>query len=415
MLRERESRPAGNRAAEDLTGSGSEISLGDLDAVAEHIDGAIVAVVEPIRVDQVDPDLAQPRRHVDPAALAELAASLDANGQTTAIMVRPAGDRYLIVAGERRWRAARSLGWTKVRAEICTDLDDTRVRWLQLAENVNRDDLSPVEEARAFQALITEGVSRDTLATRLGKTRSYVAQKLRLLDLPASLTLLLDRRALSEGHVRQLLRLRGVYTERHTVTPQLARWRDDAAPELEGEPRLAMAGVFMMALRPEDWPPGFRLTLAFDPDSTGDLLTADAMLALVADISTECPQWAVTATYFAAITALADLSVARLHTLVSGYIGRLHSAIFWVRSHPVEPSPDNALDWLHWWGHRADLRHAGLLHDHEHLIEAALNSVNANASVIAPSNCQSDGPQHEAWQDAVEQVGELTPVGGWSL
>jgi len=159
-----------------------------------------------IPTELIDPDPEQPRKTFDAGRINELAASLAASGQAVAILVRPAGDRYVIVHGERRWRAARQLGWPEIRAEV-REVAAADVPWLSLVENLQRSELSPVEEAEALQRLATAGHTQTTIAGKLGKTQSYVAQKLRLLKLPEDVRQRLNEGALSEGHARQLLRL----------------------------------------------------------------------------------------------------------------------------------------------------------------------------------------------------------------
>lgn len=159
-----------------------------------------------IPTELIDPDPEQPRKTFDAGGINELAASLKASGQAVAILVRPAGDRYVIVHGERRWRAARQLGWPEIRAEV-REVAAADVPWLSLVENLQRSELSPVEEAEALQRLATAGHTQTTIAGKLGKTQSYVAQKLRLLKLPEDVRRRLNEGALSEGHARQLLRL----------------------------------------------------------------------------------------------------------------------------------------------------------------------------------------------------------------
>jgi ParB/RepB/Spo0J family partition protein len=156
----------------------------------------------------IDPDPEQPRKVFDEGALAELAESMAANGLAVPILLRPGPDgRYLIVHGERRWRAAQLLGWQAIPAEV-RDLTPDEAHWISLVENVQRADLSPIEEARAYQLRLAQGLTQAQLAQRVGKDRSYIAQKLRLLTLPAPIVVYLEWKALTEGHARQLLKLR---------------------------------------------------------------------------------------------------------------------------------------------------------------------------------------------------------------
>lgn len=171
-----------------------------------------------ILLTDIDPDPDQPRQHFDAAALQELADSMAATGQAVPITVKPAGARFVIVTGERRWRAAQLLGWPVIRADV-QDIDATTAQWQTLVENIQRAGLTPIEEAQAFQKLVDAGHTQTEIARRIGKTQSYVAQKIRLLRLPAgvqemlnagrpSVPEMLNVGRLSEGHGRQLLRLR---------------------------------------------------------------------------------------------------------------------------------------------------------------------------------------------------------------
>lgn len=159
-----------------------------------------------ILLTQIDVDPNQPRKHFDEAALAELAQSMAANGLAVPILVRPVGERYMIVHGERRYRAAHRLGWVSIPAEV-REMDADAAQWLALVENVQRSNLSPIEEAQAYHARLAQGITQTALAERIGKTQSYIAQKLRLLKLPEVTRGALYFREMTEGHARQLLRI----------------------------------------------------------------------------------------------------------------------------------------------------------------------------------------------------------------
>jgi len=159
-----------------------------------------------INLSLIDRDNEQPRAHFDADKLTELAQSMHSKGLIVPIMVRPSVDRFIIVHGERRYRAAQSLGWDTIRAEV-RDLDATEARWLALIENVQRQDLTPIEEARAYQARLGDGMTQAELGQRIGKSQSYIAQKLRLLTLPSDVQKIVGR-GITEGHARQLLRLK---------------------------------------------------------------------------------------------------------------------------------------------------------------------------------------------------------------
>jgi ParB family chromosome partitioning protein len=138
-------------------------------------------------------------------ALSELAASIEASGLLQPVIVRTTGSGYELVAGERRWRAVQQLGWARVPA-VVRDVDDRALLTLALIENLQRDDLSPMDEARGYDRLQSEfQVSQVEVARLVGRNRATVANSLRLLTLPEDVQQLLDRKALSEGHGRALL------------------------------------------------------------------------------------------------------------------------------------------------------------------------------------------------------------------
>ena len=158
-----------------------------------------------IPIDLIDPSSLQPRTVFDEAKLAELAQSISANGVVQPLLLRRKGTRYELIAGERRWRAAQLAGLSKVPAVIRSVSDD-KVLELALIENIQREDLNPIEEARAYKKLIdTVGLTQETVAERVGRGRSYVTNYLRLLKLPNDLQDLLQRGKLSTGHARALL------------------------------------------------------------------------------------------------------------------------------------------------------------------------------------------------------------------
>jgi len=158
-----------------------------------------------IPIDLIDPSSLQPRTIFDEAKLAELAQSITANGVVQPLLLRRKGPRYELIAGERRWRAAQLAGLSKVPAVIRSVSDD-KVLELALIENIQREDLNPIEEARAYKKLIdTVGLTQETVAERVGRDRSYVTNYLRLLKLPNDLQDLLQKGKLSTGHARALL------------------------------------------------------------------------------------------------------------------------------------------------------------------------------------------------------------------
>jgi ParB family chromosome partitioning protein len=163
--------------------------------------------VREMAVDALDPNPLQPRTILGEAGLRELESSIRESGIVQPIVVRAVGDRYQIIAGERRWRAAQRAGLRTVPVAV-RDVPDDRLLELALVENIQREDLSPLEEAAAYQRLQDElGLSQEDLARKVGKDRSTVANTIRLLRLPPEVRDLLAAERLSAGHGRALLAL----------------------------------------------------------------------------------------------------------------------------------------------------------------------------------------------------------------
>lgn len=159
-----------------------------------------------VAITHISPLPGQPRMHFDEASLDELAASIRARGVIQPIIVRPRGQgRYQLVAGERRWRAAQRAQLHEIPA-IVRDLDEREVMALALIENLQREDLNPVEEARAYRRLSDqESMTQAEIAAMVDKSRSHVANMQRLLDLPEDVLGLVAARSLSIGHARALI------------------------------------------------------------------------------------------------------------------------------------------------------------------------------------------------------------------
>lgn len=162
-----------------------------------------------LRISDVEPKGDQPRKDFDPEALSQLADSIAANGVLQPILVRETrGGMYQIIAGERRWRASKLAGLLEIPA-IVMDADDLTTAQIALIENIQRKDLNPFEEAQAYRELIDGfGLTQEEVSSRLGKSRSAVANSMRLLELPEPVAEKLRSGALSAGHCRALLGLR---------------------------------------------------------------------------------------------------------------------------------------------------------------------------------------------------------------
>ena len=158
-----------------------------------------------VRISEVEPNAAQPRKAFDPAELEALAESLNQYGMIQPITVRMIDGMYQIITGERRWRAARMAGLSEVPVIVIT-ADDKKAAELALVENIQRSDLNPIEEAMGFAALIEEyGLTQEEAAKRIGKSRSAVTNSLRLLNLPESVRKMIENGDLSTGHAKVLL------------------------------------------------------------------------------------------------------------------------------------------------------------------------------------------------------------------
>lgn len=158
-------------------------------------------------MERVRPNRSQPRKHFDTDALEELASSIKVRGVLQPIVVRRAGEEYEIVAGERRWRAAGKAGLTEIPAVI-KELADADVLQVALVENVQRQDLDPLEEAEAYHRLVQDyGHSQEQVAEAVGKNRATIANALRLLKLPAAIMAMLADGRLTAGHARAVMQL----------------------------------------------------------------------------------------------------------------------------------------------------------------------------------------------------------------
>jgi len=167
--------------------------------------GSGIGAISKLPIEQIVPNPDQPRRHFDETALAELAVSIREKGVIQPLVVRAKGDMFEIVAGERRWRAAQRAQLHELPV-VVRDFTDTEVLEIAIIENIQRADLNAVEEAQGFRALIERfGHTQEKLAEVLGKSRSYIANLLRLLNLPDDVQVMVRDGKLSAGHARALV------------------------------------------------------------------------------------------------------------------------------------------------------------------------------------------------------------------
>jgi ParB family transcriptional regulator, chromosome partitioning protein len=184
-------------------GRGLEALLGPTTREQAEASGAL----RELPVASVRPNPFQPRTRMDEGPLDELVASIQASGLLQPVLVRPRNGGYELIAGERRWRAATRLGWAKIPA-VVKDVDDQTLLTLALIENLQRDDLSPIDEAAGYQRLASEfQLPQGEIARLVGRNRTTIANLLRLLQLPPEVQAMLHERKLTEGHARALLGL----------------------------------------------------------------------------------------------------------------------------------------------------------------------------------------------------------------
>ena len=170
-----------------------------------------------LELDLIDPSTEQPRMRFDEEALERLAVSIREHGVVQPILVRRKGGRYELIAGERRWRAAQKAGLNTIPV-IVKEVADSDLLEIALTENVQREDLNPIEEAQAYQKLIERvGLTQEALASRFGRDRSYITNYLRLLRLPDDLQRLVEDGRLSTGHARTVLGLPHVDQQRRVA------------------------------------------------------------------------------------------------------------------------------------------------------------------------------------------------------
>ncbi len=183
--------------ARQSLGRGLSALLGD-DQVPE-------SAVNEIDIELIRPNPDQPRTRFTESALENLAQSIRANGVVQPIVVRPKGNQFEIVAGERRWRAAQRAGLRKIPAAV-REVSDDKLLELALIENIQREELNPIEEANAYRKLIDNiGLTQEAVAQSVGRDRTLIATSLRLLKLPDDIQKLIEEAKLSAGHGRALL------------------------------------------------------------------------------------------------------------------------------------------------------------------------------------------------------------------
>jgi ParB family chromosome partitioning protein len=217
---------------------------------------------EQLSLERIDPNPRQPRGAFDEESLHDLTASIEAVGVLQPIVVRPSGERYQLVMGERRVRAARSAGLVRIPAIVRTTEDDQMLRDA-LLENVHREDLNPLEEAAAYEQLLLDfGITQEELAARLGRSRPVIANAMRLLRLPGSVQRRIAARTLSAGHARAVASLEDPVQQERLADRIVAegltvRMAEELAQRIKnGEPLLGPDERARLRARPAMQAPG---------------------------------------------------------------------------------------------------------------------------------------------------------------
>jgi ParB family chromosome partitioning protein len=217
---------------------------------------------EQLPLDRIDPNPRQPREAFDEEPLHDLTTSIEAVGVLQPIVVRPHGERYQIVMGERRVRAARAAGLERIPAIVRTTEDDQLLRDA-LLENVHREDLNPLEEAAAYEQLLLDfGITQEELAARLGRSRPVIANAMRLLRLPGSVQRRIAARTLSAGHARAVASLEDPVQQERLADRIVAegltvRMAEELAQRIKnGEPLLGPDERARVRVRPAMQAPG---------------------------------------------------------------------------------------------------------------------------------------------------------------
>jgi ParB family transcriptional regulator, chromosome partitioning protein len=231
-------------------------------AVAQDAEEPSGPSFEQLPLDRIDPNPRQPREAFDEETLQDLTASIEAVGVLQPIVVRPAGERYEIVMGERRVRAARAAGLERIPAIVRTTEDNQLLRDA-LLENVHREDLNPLEEAAAYKQLLADfGITQQELASRLGRSRPVIANAIRLLGLPGSVQRRIAARTLSAGHANAVASLEDPIQQERLADRIVAegltvRMAEELAQRIKnGEPLLGPDERARVRVRPAMQAPG---------------------------------------------------------------------------------------------------------------------------------------------------------------
>jgi ParB/RepB/Spo0J family partition protein len=302
--------------------------------------------MEKIKIDQIKPNEKQPRKYF--TGVDELASSIKEKGLLEPIMVRPIAGRYEIVHGQRRWLAAQKAGLVEIDA-IVKDATDQEAYEMAIIENVQRENLTPMEEALAFKDLQANDYTQQDIANMIGKGQSYVAHKLRLLKLPEPITFYLERGALTENHVRQIIKIRDVYgadlPRGISENPNF----EDSLPVKES----LRVSEMLTWIRPEGKMVWFGATNVI-------IEAVNHFLNYVSKHNANVMQWEVAGFWWASLAVSLDLSVADLTLSIDKWRERYKDCRAQWYLYRCNPALTQEKDETYWALHH-DMRHSASL------------------------------------------------------
>jgi len=341
-----------------------------------------IETLQTLSLSVIRPDPKQPRKHF--SGLDELAASIRTDGSIEPIMVRPVDDGYMIVHGERRYRASELAGLSSITA-IVRQLSESDAYRISALENIHRNNLTAVEEARVYQHYIGDGMTQADVGKIFGKTQSVISHKLSLLELNEGLSYYMETDTLKEAHIRQLMKLKGIYGA--GLTRNLCEWRGDCKnPDAFTESikewgLLHLVGVheYEEGETPsETWHDINKLRPLeklgyFSPEPTRTLIK-DAYTRFRHYVSRHkyvVPQWEIAGFWFASVVVNCAYSVGQLATMINAFKARYESYLWWWGSYGgFEKTPhDNRKKAAMFWAYYGDLRHSGSIDEKTGLLK----------------------------------------------
>jgi ParB/RepB/Spo0J family partition protein len=356
-------------------------------------------MIRDITLTDIQPDPNQPRYFFDEEKLLELAESIKENGLVSPILLRETSKGLMIVHGERRYRACKLLGLETIRAEV-KELTEEQARRIALVENVQRADLSPIEEARAYQQML-ETMTQAELGKVVGKSQSHIAHKLRLLKLSKPLAYFLETGVLDEGHVRVLMTLKAFY---HDATETFFT---DVFTDFNIEAISHDDCVWFAAqIRPEAY------VLLLNSEKPFFDVAVKQFLRYVQQEKTT-PIFERAAFWWGLWAVCADASVVNLNQAITGFKERALSNLVFQESFRytlasnASNKASNRVDQVHSQQCRADLKHGGLLGNvPDKLMLDAIDYVFKSGGYSYPSNIQFFEPVRDAIADDIRIMRE---------